>query len=86
MLAAVMAAMAVAGAVALPPDGKPVCENPFPQSAKRAPDAPGPEASFKRLVELPPANLILTVLRTEDGCIVPVIVRYGIGSAPKVDK
>ncbi len=36
-------------------------------------------AGMKRLDELPPADHILTVLRTEDGCIKPVIVRHGIG-------
>lgn len=37
-------------------------------------------ARMKRLDELPPADHILTVLRTEDGCIKPVIVRHGIGA------
>lgn len=44
------------------------------------------DARPKRLDELPPANLILTVLRHEDGCIVPVIVRYGIGAMPDSDR
>lgn len=37
-------------------------------------------AGLKRLDQLPPADHILTVLRTEDGCIKPVIVRHGIGA------
>ena len=34
----------------------------------------------KKLGELPPGNLVLTVVRQEDGCQIPVIVRYGIGA------
>ena len=37
-----------------------------------------PRAS--KLTELPPGDLVLTVVREEDGCQKPVIVRYGIGS------
>ena len=33
-----------------------------------------------KLAELPPGDLVLTVVREEDGCRKPVIVRYGIGS------
>ena len=42
-----------------------------------------PRAS--KLAELPPGDLLLTVVREEDGCQKPVIVRYGIGanSAPQ---
>ena len=39
----------------------------------------------RKLGELPPGNLVLTVWRNVDGCSAPVIVRYGIGeheSAP----
>ena len=32
------------------------------------------------LAELPAGDLLLTVVREEDGCQKPVIVRYGIGS------
>ena len=39
-------------------------------------EAPRPE----KLGELPPGNLLLTVVREENGCQKPVIVRYGIGS------
>jgi len=40
---------------------------------------PGPPPSVRRLDELPPANLQLAVHREIDGCIEPVIVRYGVG-------
>lgn len=44
-------------------------------------DAPAaPEA--KRLGELPPGDLILSVYREVDGCMAPVIVRYGEGRGP----
>ena len=33
-----------------------------------------------KLAELPPGDLLLTVVREENGCQKPVIVRYGIGS------
>ena len=32
----------------------------------------------KRLGELPPGNVVLTVVREVDGCAAPVIVRYGV--------
>jgi hypothetical protein len=37
----------------------------------------------QKLNELPNANHYLTILRTEDGCSKPAIVRYDIGGAPK---
>lgn len=37
--------------------------------------------SFRRLDQLPPANEILTVIRSVDGCQKPVIVRYNIPGA-----
>ena len=44
-------------------------------------DAPAtPEA--KRLGELPPGDLLLSVYREVDGCMEPVIVRYGDGRGP----
>ena len=33
-----------------------------------------------KLAELPPGNLLLTVVREENSCQKPVIVRYGIGT------
>lgn len=40
-------------------------------------------ATLRRLDRLPPADLILTVLRTTGNCTAPVIVRYGIGQRAK---
>jgi hypothetical protein len=37
---------------------------------------------FRRLDQLPPANEYLTVLRSEDGCQKPVIVRYDVDRKP----
>jgi len=39
-------------------------------------------AESRKLGELPPGDLILTVYREVDGCIDPLIVRYGDGRAP----
>jgi hypothetical protein len=82
MLLAAMALIASAGAAAPATDARPIC----PTAGPRLADQPAPEAQLKRLDELPPANLELTVLRTEDGCIVPAIVRYGIGAPAKPDE
>jgi hypothetical protein len=41
-------------------------------------DAP-PGSEAKRLGELPDGDLILSVYREVDGCMAPVIVRYGEG-------
>ncbi len=40
-------------------------------------------AKLQRLDQLPPADMILTVLRTTGKCSTPVIVRYGIGQRAK---
>lgn len=45
-------------------------------------DSPG-KLSIKRLGELPPGQLVLTVYRDENGCPKPVIVRQNIGSQPR---
>jgi hypothetical protein len=57
---------------------KPVCQNMAPQLAKE-----GRPARLQRLNELPNANMALSVVRTENGCSKPAVVRYDIGSAPK---
>jgi hypothetical protein len=44
----------------------------------RRADAPS-KLEARRLDELPPGNLILAVMREVDGCVEPVIVRYGYG-------
>jgi hypothetical protein len=82
MLLVAMALLATAGNAAPAADARPICQN----SDLRSVDRPSEEAQLKRLDELPPANLVLTVLRTEDGCSTPVIVRYGIGAPAKADK
>jgi hypothetical protein len=38
------------------------------------------KGELRRLGELPPGQLTLTVFREVDGCPDPLIVRYGIGS------
>jgi hypothetical protein len=40
---------------------------------------PGDSPRANKLGELPPGDLLLAVLREEDGCHVPVIVRHGVG-------
>ena len=78
--------IAVLTAVAVPPaaEAKPVCHNSAPVTAGASLYTANPDARLRRLDTLPPANLILTVLRREGGCEVPVIVRYGIGDTPAV--
>jgi hypothetical protein len=44
-----------------------------------APEAP----DAKRLGELPPGDLMLSVYREVDGCMAPVVVRYGEGRGPE---
>jgi hypothetical protein len=51
------------------------CMNRGVDYATAQPDSGG----FRRLDQLPPANEILTVLRSVDGCEKPVIVRYNVG-------
>lgn len=55
--------------------GMPMCQD---SGITRVDETGG--AAMRKLGELPPANHILTVLRTENGCIKPVIVRQGIGA------
>ena len=45
-------------------------------------DAPGRSAP-KKLGELPPGQLVLTVYRQENGCPKPLIVRQNIGAQPR---
>jgi hypothetical protein len=46
-----------------------------------AAEAPKP-AESRKLSELPPGDLILSVFNHVDGCMEPVIVRYGEGRGP----
>src|SRR5688500_9507972 len=53
----------------------PQCNNPHLH-----PVDSGGKAEAKRLGELPPASMMLAVVRDVNGCHEPVIVRYGIGA------
>ena len=77
-----IALFAAASTLSRPPEVAtpvaPVCQNARVETAEaRAP------VRVRKLNELPNANLMLGVLRSEDGCQKPVIVRYDIGSTPK---
>lgn len=77
MLVVMIAALAAAGE---PSAAKPVCLNSYAHKADRsATDA----ARSRKLVDLPPADLVLTVLRREDGCEVPVVVRSDVGGTAR---
>jgi hypothetical protein len=86
-LAAAGAAAAMAPPAASPlPSGPPAflgdggCKNPI-----RVIPADGPaEAEPNKLAELPPGDLVLSVLRTEDGCPAPVVVGQGYGAVGAV--
>ena len=82
MLLATMAAI-LSAAAAPAADAGPICQDVRPESAVGSPGEPSRDARPKRLDELPPANLVLTVLRSENGCTAPVIVRYGFGAPPE---
>ena len=55
------------------------CDRIAPGIARGADASPG-DVRPKRLTELPPANLVLTLYRNIGGCDAPVIVRYGLGA------
>lgn len=72
------AASALPQPLELAPTVAPVCQSARVETTKaRTP------VRAQKLNELPNANLVLGVLRSENGCQKPVIVRYDIGSAPK---
>jgi hypothetical protein len=77
--AAPLAPPAQPGAVwpAFGPDPVAACDSLSPRIAT---DAAPPRA--RRLIELPPGRLELTVLRQVDNCPIPVVLREGIGAAP----
>ncbi len=60
-------------------DAQPVCQTPKAVQAGDTSYKPDGSAKLQRLDQLPPANEILTELRTTGRCSSPVIVRYGIG-------
>jgi len=84
---AILFAMVAAAVPAAVPITAPACQNARPGIAAAGSlyDGAGP-ARAQRLGDLPPANLVLTVLRREDGCERPVIVRYGIGGTPGANR
>ena len=43
-------------------------------------------AQARRLDQLPPGRLELTVLRQLDGCAIPAVVRENIGGNPEADR
>lgn len=45
--------------------------------------ATGDRAQAQRLGDLPPGDLELAVVRSFDGCMMPVIVRQGFGAVKK---
>ncbi len=74
LLVALLAADAVA--VTPPPSGKPACQNPGVQQVDAKAKAPG----IHPLGDEPPAKHVMTVMRTFDGCVRPVVVRENIGT------
>lgn len=71
-----MTTLAVSAAAPEPPKSAKVCRRHDLQQVTRGVDPPPPA---RRLDQLPPGNLELTVQREVDGCIEPVIIRYGVG-------
>jgi len=58
----------------------PLCKAASPELV----DKPKEQVRAQKLNELPNADAVLTVLRTdENGCSKPAIIAYDIGSAPK---
>lgn len=51
------------------------------QPALSIPAARRGTPSSKKLGELPPGNMMLTVVREVDGCMTPVIVRQGLSGS-----
>ena len=88
ILAAFLAAPASAAQAPASPLPQPPVLNVLPtQGAEcRRPDVhmaeTPPWAEVKRLDELPQGDVILSVYTEVDGCMAPVIVRYGEGRAP----
>lgn len=74
MLTVAILALAAAGGA---PAAAPVCRQ--TQRIHAALYRPADRVAPQRLGELPPADHLLTVLRREDGCEKPAIVRSGIG-------
>ena len=90
LLTILLAALQSAQAAAVPPS-----EAEMRPLNRDVPDSPGkcPEATLRyaeeevargprRLIELPPGRLELTVMREFDGCPIPAVLREGIGGNP----
>ena len=76
----IMMLAAAAASHALPPEAfsKAMCQDGRVEAVNAT-----PSMRARNLNELPNANMVLGVLRSENGCQKPVIVRYDIGSAVK---
>ena len=75
-----MFVLVTALAVGMAADTRPICQNAEARVSRGALYRSDGAADAKRLGDLPPADAILTVLRREDGCEWPVVVRSGIGA------
>jgi hypothetical protein len=76
--------LALAAAAATPASAAPqVHALPLCKDVTPTPVEGDNSARLRKLNELPNANLYLGVIRKEDGCSKPAIVRYDIGGAPR---
>ena len=75
LLLAVLAAPVAAADRPLADSTKPVCQNPTATLV----DGKAPRAGVHTLNQEPPAKQVLTVMRTVDGCVKPVVVREMVG-------
>ena len=71
-------AMATA-AVTVQPVSKPMVKRVCQQAGSPIAERAREPLRWKRLGQEPPANLYLSVYRTEGGCMKPMIVRHNIG-------
>jgi hypothetical protein len=75
LLAAAATASAATGA-------SPICQDTHPRKVSKSAGRARQAAKPDKLVDLPPANQILAVLRRENGCAKPVVVRENVGAVP----
>ena len=75
LLLAALAAPAAAADRAPIASSKPACQNPTTTLV----DGKAPRAGVHPLDQEPPAKQVLTVMRTINGCVKPVIVREDVG-------
>ena len=81
MVGGASAASAVPPAVVQTPKAKATSTAERCQRSNTTLAKPREAPRLNKLAELPPGDLMLTVVREENGCQKPVIVRYGIGSS-----